>query len=74
MKRLRRSSPKASTANSSTHADVADAMAMTENAADARAAIAAKVMTAIAAAAATKIPDHNVAFAGIRVCGASRLL
>ena len=56
MKRPRKSSPKAFTANSSTHADVADAMAMKENAADARAAIAAKVMTLIAAAAVTKMP------------------
>ena len=42
-------------ANSFTHADAADAMAMTENAADAATDIAVRVMTAIAAAAATKM-------------------
>ena len=59
----------------SIHADAADAMAMTETAADAKADTAATAMTETAVADATNpLQIRNVAFAGIRVCDASRLL
>lgn len=61
--------------SSSIHADAADAMVMTETAADAKAATAARTMTETAVADVTDpLQIRNVAFAGIRVCDASRLL
>ena len=58
-----------------TAADVADAMAVQATAADAKAATAVRTTAEIAVADATKIQKlENVAFAGIRVCDASRLL
>ena len=50
-------------------------MVMTETAADAKAVTAVRTTAEIAVADATKILKlENVAFAGIRVCDASRLL
>lgn len=68
MKRQKRSLQKGSTANSYIHADVADAMATTETAADAKEVTAAKVMTATAVAAVINISRQDVASACIRVC------